>query len=238
MRILFVILRIIIAAAIVAAVIGQLVTSIGFWQDNGVEHLGVTITNFFSFFTVDANILSAALLLIGAVLGVRGAFSLKYRTDDPGWFLVARVSVVTYMVTTGIVYNLLLRGIALPQGSTLGWSNEILHVVAPLYLLIDWLFAPGRRPLRFRTVWIVIVFPIVWVVYTLIRGPLTIDEVYGKDFWYPYPFLNPNLAPEGYASVAFYVVLISAVISLAGLGAVWISRRSVRQAPPLTTRSY
>jgi hypothetical protein len=238
MRILFVILRVIIAAAIIAAVIGQLVTSIGFWQDKGVEHLGVTITNFFSFFTVDSNILSAALLVTGAILAIRGTVSLKYRTDDPGWFLVARVSIVTYMVTTGIVYNLLLRGIALPQGSTLGWSNEILHVAAPLYLLIDWLFAPGRRPLRFRAVWVVIVFPLVWVVYTLIRGPRTIDEVYGKSFWYPYPFLNPNLAPEGYASVAFYVVLISAVISLAGLGAVWISRRSVRQAPPLTTRSY
>lgn len=238
MRILFAILRVIVAAAITAAVVGQLVTSIGFWQGKGVEHLGVTITNFFSFFTVDSNILSAALLLTGAVLAIRGSVSLKYRTDDPGWFLVARVSIVTYMVTTGIVYNLLLRGISLPQGSTLGWSNEILHVVAPLYLLIDWLFAPGRRPLPFRAVWVVIVFPLVWVVYTLIRGPLTIDEVYGKDFWYPYPFLNPNVAPEGYASVAFYVVLISAVISLAGLGAVWISRRSHRQAPPLTTRSY
>lgn len=238
MRPLFIVLRVIVAAAIVAAVIGQLVTSLAFWLDKGVEHIAVTVTNFFSFFTVDANVLSAVALLAGAVLGIRGMASLKYRTDDPGWFLVARVSVVTYMVTTGIVYNLLLRGIDLPQGSTLGWSNEILHVVAPIYLLVDWLFAPGRRPLPYRSVWIVIVFPIVWVVYTLVRGPFTIDEVYGRNFWYPYPFLNPNTAPEGYYSVSFFVVLISAVISLAGLGAVWISRRSVRPAPPLTTRSY
>lgn len=219
MRILFIVLRVAVVVAIAAAVIGQLAVSLGFWRGRGIEHVGTQVVNFFSFFTIDANILSAAVLAVGAVLMLR-------RRADPLWFQVARASVVTYMVTTGVVYNLLLRGIELPQGSTLGWSNEILHVVAPVLLLVDWLFAPGRKPLPFRIVWIVIVFPIAWAVYTLIRGPLVFDQVYGNDYWYPYPFLNPNLAPTGYFSVAFYVLLISAIISLAGLGVVWVSRRT------------
>lgn len=217
MRILFIVLRILIPAAVVAAVIGQLVTSIGFWTDKGVTNVGSNVVNFLSFFTIESNILSAVVLLIGASL-------LVGRQEDPRWFLVARLCVVTYMVTTGVVYNLLLRGIELPQGSTLGWSNEIMHVVVPIYLLVDWILAPGRRPVRWRAIWIVVIFPLVWSVYTLVRGPLVIDQVYGTDFWYPYPFMNPNVQPNGYASVAVYMLLITAVIALAGLGAIAASR--------------
>jgi len=216
-RILFIVLRILIPAAVVAAVIGQLVTSIGFWTDKGVTNIGSNVVNFLSFFTIESNILSAVVLLIGASL-------LVGRQEDPRWFLVARLCVVTYMVTTGVVYNLLLRGIELPQGSTLGWSNEIMHVVVPIYLLVDWILAPGRRPVRWRAIWIVVIFPLVWSVYTLVRGPLVIDQVYGTDFWYPYPFMNPNVQPNGYASVAVYMLLITAVIALAGLGAIAASR--------------
>ena len=217
MRILFIVLRIVVPVAVVAAVIGQLVTSIGFWTDKGVTNIGSNVVNFLSFFTIESNILSAVVLLIGASL-------LVGRQEDPRWFLVARLCVVTYMVTTGVVYNLLLRGIELPQGSTLGWSNEIMHVVVPIYLLVDWILAPGRRPVRWRAIWIVVIFPLVWSVYTLVRGPLVIDQVYGTDFWYPYPFMNPNVQPNGYASVAVYMLLITAVIALAGLGAIAASR--------------
>ncbi|NQX28431.1 Pr6Pr family membrane protein [Microbacteriaceae bacterium VKM Ac-2854] len=218
MRILFTVLRAGIALAILAAIVGQMIVSLAFWEQRGVQDITTNVVNFYSFFTIDANVFSMVLMAIGAVLLLR-------RTPDPRWFHVARASVVTYMVTTGVVYNLLLRGIELPQGNTLGWSNEVLHVVAPLYLLIDWLFAPGRKPLSYRVVWIVIVFPIIWAGYTLIRGPFTPDEVYGNEHWYPYPFLNPDRAATGYLSVSFYILLISAIISLAGLGVVWVSRR-------------
>ena len=138
---------------------------------------------------------------------------------------VAALGVLALLVTTGVVYNLLLRNIPLPQGTTVGWSNEVLHVVAPLYLLIDWLFAPGRTPLRLRAVWGIAVFPILWAIYTLIRAPFAAEPVSGKQPWYPYPFLNPQTSPNGYLSVAFYVVLIAVVILVAGYAVVWVSRR-------------
>ena len=218
MRALFVVLRLLVAIAIAAAVIGQLIVSINFWDDKGVTNIGSNVINFVSFFTIDSNLLSAVILLIAAVY-------LANKQDAPQWLLVARLSVVTYMVTTGVVYNVLLRGIELPQGSTLGWSNEILHVVAPLYLALDWLFAPGRRPVSYRAIWIVVSFPLVWATYTLIRGPFVEDQVSGNAYWYPYPFLNPNATEQGYLTVAFYMLLITIVIAVAGLGAVWASRR-------------
>ena len=227
MRYLFAALRIAVATAIVVAIVAQLRASLGFWSDQGVTNIASNVVNFFSFFTVEANIASAVVLTVGAVLlVVRGG------VDDSVVYTVVRASVVTYMVVTGIVYNLLLRGIELPQGSTVGWSNEILHVVAPVYLLVDWLFAPGRVPLGARRIWPVLVFPIVWVLYTLVRGPFVTDEVFGNDFWYPYPFLNPITSANGYLSVAFYVILIAAVIGLVAAGVLWISRRTSRT--PLT----
>jgi hypothetical protein len=218
-RYLFAVLRLGIVAAIVAAIVGQLASSLDFWHSRGVDDVTPQIVNFFSFFTIESNIASAVVLAIGAVLLI-----VRSAPDSAGFTLV-RASVVTYMVVTGIVYNLLLRGVELPQGSTLGWSNEILHVVAPAYLLIDWIFAPGRVPLAPRKIWPILVFPIVWVVYALVRGPFVVDKVYGNDFWYPYPFLNPVTSANGYLSVTFYVILIAAVIGLVAAGILWISRR-------------
>ena len=109
--------------------------------------------------------------------------------------------------------------------STLAWSNEVLHVIACVWLLLDWLLAPGRSPIATNQLWKILVFPIVWAVYTMVRGPLVADTVFGNAYWYPYPFLNPNLSPNGYFSVAFYVILITLVISAAAAGVLWVSRR-------------
>ncbi|GAB3618562.1 hypothetical protein GCM10027416_31190 [Okibacterium endophyticum] len=211
---------------IVAAVVGQLMVSISHWQSRGDERIDIDVVNFFSFFTIQSNVIAAVMLAFGAVVLIRHS--------EPVWFPVFRASVTTYMVTTGIVYNLLLRGIELPQGSTLAWSNEVLHLVAPLYVLLDWLFAPGRRPVQWRSLGWIVVYPIVWVGYTLVRGPLTLDQLSGEAYWYPYPFLNPNLPGGGYTSVAFYVAAIAATIVVVAAVLIWTSRRRVfekREAP-------
>jgi bacteriorhodopsin len=65
--------------------------------------------------------------------------------------------------------------------------------------------------------WLIVVFPIVWVIYTMIRGPIV--------GWYPYPFLNPDIEPGvGYGGVTVYVIAIAAFILLVGAGIVGISR--------------
>ena len=219
MRILFAVLRIAVALAIIAAVIGQLRTSLGYWDSLGNVNVATHVVHFFSFFTIESNILSAVVLLLGAF------FLLTDAGPDPKWYNKLRAATATYMIVTGVVYNLLLRGVDLPQGSTLGWSNEILHVVACLWLLIDWVLAPGRSPIAASQLWKILVFPIAWVIYTLIRGPLVADTVFRNDFWYPYPFLNPNTSANGYLSVTFYVILIAVVISATAAGVLWVSRR-------------
>ncbi|QPZ39166.1 Pr6Pr family membrane protein [Paramicrobacterium chengjingii] len=221
-RLTFAIARSAVSIGIAAAVVGQLATSIGFWRTRGDERIDLDVANFLSFFTIQSNVLAAVVLMVGAVFIVRNR--------RPRWFLYFRASAATYMVTTGIVYNLLLRGIELPQGSTVGWSNEILHLIAPLYLLLDWIFAPDGRAVRWKGVGIIVVYPIVWAAYTLVRGPLILDQGTGATFWYPYPFLNPN-GPGGYGTVAIYVVAIAVAILLVASGVIWFSRRFFDSEP-------
>ena len=220
MRALFAVLRIAVAVAVVLAIAAQLSQSVSNWTAAGVTNLALSVTNFFSFFTIESNVLTVVVCLVGAFFLIT-----RKGGEDPGWFTGLRAGVATYMVVTGIVYNLLLRGIELPQGTTVPWSNEVLHVVAPVWMLLDWLLVPGRTRLAWKAIWGIVAFPLVWVVYTLVRGPITPDEMQDRPFWYPYPFLNPNLSENGYLSVTFYVILIAVVIGLTAAGVVWVSRR-------------
>jgi len=209
--------RILFAILGVAAIVAQLERSIGNWQHTGLS-VAFGVTNFFSFFTIDSNVGTIVVLLMGAIF----VFAKK---DDPYWYTVFRAIVVSYMAVTGVVYNLLLRGVELPQGTTVEWSNEVLHVVACAYLVLDWFIAPGRLPLAWRSLRAVVVFPIVWIIYTMIRAPFTTGETLNQGPFYPYPFLDPALAHEGWFSVAFYMVLITGVVLGAGAGVIWTSRR-------------
>ncbi|WP_246380449.1 Pr6Pr family membrane protein [Paeniglutamicibacter cryotolerans] len=204
------------ALGIAAAVLAQ-------WrrtQENEAAGTGETSfvsLNFFSFFTIESNVFAAL------VLGI-GFFMMMRRGPEPKGFTLLRAIAVTYMATTGIVYNLLLRGIELPQGATVAWSNEVLHLAGPLLVVLDWLIAPGKRRLEPGMLWPIVAFPVIWAGYTLIRGALVLDPRTGSH-WYPYPFLNPAASANGYFSVAFYVLLIAVMIWAVGALVLRTSRR-------------
>ncbi|MFJ4172633.1 Pr6Pr family membrane protein [Microbacterium sp. NPDC089696] len=184
--------------------------------------------NFLSFFTIDSNLIAAVAFVLGAV------WALRHRGDDepePRWLAVLLVCAGTYMIVTGIVYNTLLRGIELPQGVTVPWSNEVLHVIVPVLLLLDVLFAPRRRSLPWSTVAITAIFPLAWVAYTMIRANLVISPATGEPWWYPYPFLNPNVVPGGYLGVAGYIVGIAIAIVGVAFFVVWVGRRRAASVP-------
>ncbi|PVE97906.1 Pr6Pr family membrane protein [Microbacterium sp. TPD7012] len=208
----------------VAAIVAQLVRSIDVARSAETEygqHMPTVIANFFSFFTIESNVLAAVALASGGIWALRQ----KDRTlVEPRWLAVLLVCASTYMIVTGVVYNTLLRGIPLPQGATVPWSNEVLHVFVPIIMLIDVLVAPRRRALGWGAVGIAAIFPIVWVVYTLIRANLVIAPATGNPYWYPYPFLDPH-QPGGYGAVTLYVLLIAAIIIGAAAGVVWIGRK-------------
>ena len=206
------VLRAVAAALITAAIIAQADATIG-GAISGGRDVGTTIANFFSFFTILSNVLSV-IVLAWAVAWFWSRGRAK-TSPEPRALGIALASVTTYMVITGIVYNTLLRGIPLPQGSTVPWSNEVLHVVGPLFLLADLFLGPRRRCLGWGAIGAVLGFPLVWVIYTMVRGPLVTNPGTGAPYWYPYPFLDPHSATTGgYLGVVAYIVGIAVGIAV------------------------
>ena len=175
---------------LLATLAAQLCASVTLALDQGRD-LGLTVVNFFSFFTVLSNLGAAVVLAHLAWASVRRSDMLHRAAG------ITSACVTTAMLVTGVVYNLLLRSIELPQVTTVPWSNEVLHVVGPLFMLVDLLGAPGVRRLAWAALGWVLAFPLAWTAYTLIRGPLAINPVTGSPPWYPYPFLNPQVSGGG-----------------------------------------
>ena len=187
-------------------------------------HLPTLMVNFFSYFTILSNFITAVVLVIGGIWALR---TRKSADVEPVWLATLFACISTYMIVTGIVYNLLLRNIPLGGISDV-WTNETLHVVIPLVMLADVLFAPRRRALGWSTVFIAAIFPVVWAVYTLIRANFIIGPATGNPWWYPYPFLDPHLTPGGYLGVAGYIVGIAIAIIGVAAFVVWVGRRRSR----------
>lgn len=159
--------------------------------------------NFFSYFTIESNILAAIIFLISAW----GA----WRNKHSNTFALIRGAAVLYMVTTGIVYSFLLSDVDV---QTTGWVNVILHTVMPVAVFADWLFDRPARRIAFKDTMAWLVFPLCFLGYSLIRGALV--------GWYPYPFLNPQ--EGGYGRVA----ATCAAIAVAILGLSWVIARSTQ----------
>ncbi|WP_394280120.1 Pr6Pr family membrane protein [Microbacterium sp.] len=224
--------RIVVAALLLAAVIGQLAETLGNAQRLGHD-VSVVLANYFSYFTIVSNLLAA----IG--LATAGALALRGRPTEPVALGVLLAAATTYLTITCIVYNALLRNLPIEPGvaATIPWSNEILHVWGPIFLVLDLLVSPGRRRLPRRAVIAIVLVPIVWTVYTLIRANLIADPVTGDPYWYPYPFLDPNGA-GGWGSVLLYVVGIAVGFLLVGALVIWVTRlrgRGVASVPKETS---
>ena len=161
-----------------------LITQVRYLQ----QHNAFDAFDFFSYFTILSNIFAAVMLIIGAfyLLSKRK----PTHTED-----VIRSASVLYMTVTGLVFAILLSGQNL--GLLLPWVNDVLHKLMPIIVIADWLYQPSRTKLKAKQSLLLLVFPLAFLAYSLIRGPIA--------GWYPYLFLNPSKS-GGYAGVAAYCV--------------------------------
>lgn len=162
--------------------------------------------HFLSFFTIQSNLMAAVLLLIGAA---RPAWSVT-----PAG-LLCRGAVVLYLMITGVIYALLLSSLPEVKELMLPWADRVLHEVIPLVVLADWLIAPPPPRFTFRQTLGWLIYPFIYMTYSLVRGALV--------HWYPYPFLNPS-QPGGTLALAGYCAGISLLAALFSWGIVRAGR--------------
>lgn len=156
--------------------------------------------NFFSFFTVLSNSLAVIVLAVGAAM-------IYYRKKSVA-FNVLRGASALFMVLTGVVFAVLLSDLDPRVLTAVPWDNTVLHYIMPIVMFVDWFVDPPKPAVRMKQALLWLVFPLGYVMYTLIRGPIV--------QWYPYPFLNP--ANGGYGKIA----ITCAVITLFTLAAAWV----------------
>ena len=172
-------LRYAFAAATIAAIVAQLSAQV---------QLGHSVTNFFSFFTIESNIIGVAALLAAPR------------------FPLLRGAATCYMMITGIVYVFLLAGVDVDI--TIGWVNTVLHYVMPLVLLLDWFLFPSEiRPSMATTMALWLIYPFAYLGYTFVRGAIT--------GWFPYPFLNPSSGPVTLAITVGGIIVLGLALQYA-----------------------
>ncbi len=170
---------------------------------------------YLSKFTIQSNAIGMVVLLAGAFLGSRTAGSL-------GWTRV-RGAAVMYLLTTGIVYGLLLDGFDNPFTSDRHWTHTVLHQVMPIAMVLDLIVRPLRHRLTWRDAVTWTAYPVLYLIYSLIRGAIV--------NWYPYDFINPGEV-GGYDGVALYSAGITAGFLAVAMLIVWVSHVLSGLPPP------
>jgi len=166
---------------------------------------------YFAYFTIESA------MIISVVLFVGGWMALTRETDTV-LYTTIRLLILAYAVVMAGVYNGLLRGIPDEGYVVVPWPGEIMHVWIPLFVLLDWLFSPSRPALRWSALGIVVIYPLAWVAFTLVRGAAT--------GWVPYPFFEFE---TGFVSIAAYILGIAAfILAVAALGILYSRRRAPR----------
>jgi hypothetical protein len=156
---------------------------------------------FFSFFTIQANILVALVLT---------AFAIKSAPDE--WLVhpFVRSAVAVYIAMVAIVYFAVLRQRWAPQGAQ--WvADVVLHYVMPVGYLAFWLTCVRKAGLRWYDPLLWLVYPLFYLAFILVRGKLA--------GFYPYPFID--VGTLGYAKVAFNTLWL--LIVCAALGTIFVA---------------
>ncbi|MGH8952460.1 MAG: Pr6Pr family membrane protein [Acidimicrobiia bacterium] len=173
----------------------------------GMSRNDLTVAQFFSLFTVLSNLVAIAVLVMLAWRPDRGRGA---------GFIIFRGAVTVYMAVTGGSYALILVPDVIPAGLSEPWVDWCLLLVGPIAVAIDWALQPPSLPLPAQAVAIWLVFPAVYLVYTLTRG-----EVLG---WYPYPFLDPGRS--GYGAIGVWSAVVLTVVLGLGYVARWWANRA------------
>jgi len=203
----------VLAALVLATVMAQLVLLV----QGGVDinsgdtsrpALAERFVRFFSFFTVESNLLVLATSIALVIDPER----------DGALFRVLRLDALLGIAITWIVFALVLSKIVHVEGLA-AWINFGFHDASPVLALVGWLVFGPRPRIDARTIALAFVWPIAWIVYTLIRGALVA--------WYPYPFLDA--AALGYPKVLANVAIVIVLALVLASAMRWIdSKRTTR----------
>jgi hypothetical protein len=199
-RVWFGVTALVVAVGIVVQLFVTANSTGGYFPDNPDR-----VFNVFAFFTIQSNLLLGGTCLLLAL-------------DPDRWrstlFKTLRLNGVLCIAVTGIVYHLALAGLDDLAGAA-ALTNFLLHTATPLLGVLGWLIFGPRGQTDSRVVGWSLVFPLLWLAFTLVRGE-------GTGF-YPYPFVN--VTEHGYGTVLVNCLLVALLFLALAAGSTYLDRR-------------
>jgi hypothetical protein len=157
------------------------------------------------YFTIESNIFVFLLFLIKSFSKENNPISNNYWING---------AVTLYISITGIVFFVLLRNIKYMEGIQFEIGNILLHYGAPISCILYWILFPISQKVKYRNVWLWIIYPLFYVLMILFRGVLI--KIY------PYPFTDVNT--YGYAQVFLNTLVLMIFFVILGLFLMFISK--------------
>ncbi len=166
-----------------------------------------SIYNMLSYFTIQSNLMVAIGLLLPLIAPETRAG--KYFAKDS-----VTSALLLYILITGLIYNLLLRGSWHPKGADF-IADNLVHVAVPLLFTVNWIFTTAPKSLKWKMLPSWTVYPLLYLAYTLVRGNII--------KWYPYPFMK--VTELGYQRVLFNAAMMTLLFLLLSIAVVAFNRR-------------
>ena len=189
-------LRIVTGSALIGSVAWQVTDRLA----NNIFRPG----EYFAYFSIVTAIVAGAFL-------VTTGFGLVRNKEGSKKIEIARLSLTVAMIVVGVVYHLLLADAPGDVGDgDYVWPvlpNEVIHTYGPILIVIDYLLSHKAFRIKLRSALWVAVFPLTWLVFSVIRGLVT--------NWWPYWFINPN-EEGGVPGMLTYIAAITAFFLILG----------------------
>ena len=167
---------------------------------------------YFAYFSIVTAILAGLFL-------ITTGFGLLLKIEDTKWVEIARLSFAVALIVVGVVYHALLADVAndVRDGDYV-WPvlpNEIIHTYAPILAAIEYLISIRAFKIRLRAFLWVAVFPLTWLVLSVLRGSAT--------NWWPYWFINPN-GEAGLGGMLTYIGAITLFFLTLGIAVLGLKK--------------
>jgi hypothetical protein len=173
--------------------------------------LGRSTLRFFSYFTIQANILVVLMLM---------AFALRPKIEEWAVHPFERSAIASYIVVVALVYVTTLRELWSPQGAQ--WlADVLLHYVMPLAYLAFWLVVMRKAGLRWYDPLLWLIYPVFYLGFVLVHGRFT--------GFFPYPFID--VGKLGYGTMMLNAIGIAAAFVASGYVILVVSRLLARREP-------
>jgi len=167
---------------------------------------------YFAYFSIVTAIFAGLFL-------ITTGFGLLLKIDDTKWVEIARLSFTVALIVVGVVYHTLLADVANDvRDGDYNWPvlpNEIIHTYAPILAAIEYLISVKAFRIRMRAFLWVAVFPLTWLLLSVVRGNAT--------NWWPYWFINPN-GEAGLGGMLTYIGAITLFFLTLGLAVLGLKK--------------